>query len=250
MKAHITGLGLIIIGNEILDGRRQDAHFANASGLLIGHNLKLCYNMVLPDDERMITDQLRWAFASGIPFFCCGGIGATPDDLTRQCAAAAAGLPLEPHPEGTAILRQRFGNDTTPGRLRMAEFAKGSTLIPNPVNQVSGFSLNGGHFMPGFPNMAEPMMRWVLDTYYEKGQKQASVTYIAKDMREADLCTLMEDFVQSHPDVSFSSLPIAKPREGYRYELHLGVSGPAAAVTPAAHHLAKALKKAGVCFHT
>lgn len=250
MKTSIPAIGLIIIGNEILDGRRQDAHFENARLLLRQHNLKLAYSLVLPDTAPAITSQLEWAMhKAGCPFFCCGGIGSTPDDITRQCAAAAAGLPLEPHPEGTEILRRKFGEDCTPARLRMAEFAQGALLIPNPVNNVAGFSILNGHFMPGFPNMAKPMMQWVLATYYERGSEQGSVTYVASGVREADLCDLMEQFVSKHPDISFSSLPIAMPQSG-GYELHLGVSGPAAAVTPAAHGLAKALKNAGVVFAT
>lgn len=247
MKKVVPSIGLIIIGNEILDGRRRDAHFENARIMLTLHNLKMAYALILPDDANVITAQLRWAMESDCPFLCCGGIGSTPDDITRQCAAAAAGLPLIQHPEGTEILRRKFGIQSNPARLRMAEFAQGAVLIPNPVNNVAGFSIRDGHFMPGFPNMAKPMMQWVLDTYYEKGRQQASVTYIARDAREADLCDLMEDFVQSHPDVSFSSLPIALPTGG-GYELHLGVSGPAVAVTPAAHNLAERLKAAGIPF--
>jgi len=250
MKTAVTSIGLVIIGNEILDGRRQDAHFENARLLLRQHNLKLAYSLVLPDNESVITSQLEWAMnKAGCPFFCCGGIGSTPDDITRQCAAVAAGLPLVPHPEGTEILRRKFGDQSNPARLRMAEFPLGALLIPNPVNNVAGFSVDNGYFVPGFPNMAKPMMQWVLETYYEKGSEQASVTYVAVGAREADLCDLMERFVAEHPDVSFSSLPIAMPIKG-GYELHLGVSGPAAAVTPAAHNLAKALKDAGVVFAT
>ncbi len=250
MKTTVKAFGLVIIGNEILDGRRRDAHFAAARELLTRHNIKLAYTLILPDDGRIITAQLRWAMQAGIPFFCCGGIGATPDDITRQCAAEAAGLPLVPHPEGTAILRAKYGRDTTPARLRMAEFAEGSALVPNPVNQVSGFSIGGGYFVPGFPDMARHMMQWVLDTHYEKGLEQAAVAYLAPDAREADLCDLMEAFVEAHPEVSFSSLPVALRGPVPRYELHLGVSGPATSVIPAAHHLAQALKKAGVAFTT
>ncbi len=248
MKTSVESVGLIIIGNEILDGRRHDAHFENARLLLRQHNLKLAYALVLPDAAPVITSQLKWAMhKSGCPFFCCGGIGSTPDDITRQCAAAAAGRPLEPHPEGTEILRLKFGADCTPARLRMAEFAQGAVLIPNPVNNVAGFSILNGHFMPGFPNMTKPMMQWVLETYYERGCEQGAITYVATGVREADLCDLMEEFVSEHPDVSFSSLPIAMPKNG-GYELHLGVSGPAADVVPAAHDLAQALQAAGVVF--
>jgi molybdopterin-biosynthesis enzyme MoeA-like protein len=248
MKTSISAVGLIIIGNEILDGRRQDAHFENASRCLRNHNLRLAYSLTLPDSEPVITHQLKWAMGNpDTPFFCCGGIGATPDDITRQCAATAAAVPLVPHPEGTRILQAKFGQDATPSRLRMAEFPENANLIPNPINNVAGFSIGNGYFMPGFPTMATPMMQWVLDTYYEHGHQQSSITYIAKGVREADLCELMEAFVARHPNVSFSSLPIAMP-EGGGYELHLGVSGATTAVIPAAHQLQKSLKANDIAF--
>ncbi len=247
MKTRTETFGLIIIGNEILDGRRQDAHFHNVQPLLTRRNLRLAYTLILPDQADIITGQLRWAFACAYPFFCCGGIGSTPDDITRPCAAAAARLPLVAHPEGTALLERTFGAHATPARLRMAEFPEGATLIPNPVNAVSGFSIRNGFFMPGFPDMAQPMMQWVLDTYYAPGARQASISYAALNVREADLCDLMEAFVIAHPDVRFSSLPLAHPRDR-QFEIHLGVSGPEAPTLLAARHLEQHLQAAGVDF--
>ena len=106
--------------------------------------------------------------------------------------------------------------------MKMIEFPKGAVLIPNPVNQIPGFSIANGHFLPGFPSMAEPMTIWVLDTYYEKGEARVRRTLNLPGAREADLVPFMEAFIKSHPALSFSSLPrfvkggteVEEPKEG------------------------------------
>jgi len=216
------GFGLFVIGSEILDGRKRDAHFEKALGLLRARRIPFTYAMMLPDDPRRIEEQLRWAMAQPEPFFCCGGIGSTPDDYTRDCAARAAGVPTERHAEGVAILRSRFGKEATPARLKMVEFPAGSVLIPNPVNQVPGFAISNGHFLPGFPRMAEPMMAWVLDTWYAPGAARIARCLVLPGAREADLVDIMEAFIAEHPRVVFSSLPHFTPTGT---EVHFGLEG-------------------------
>ena len=240
-----AAFGLIVVGSEVLDGRRNDAHFDYARQLLRAHELELKYALIVPDDEVLLEAQLRWAMARREPFFCCGGIGATPDDLTRQCAARAAGVGLEFHPEGVAILERRWGKDATPARLRMVEFPAGSALVPNPFNQVPGFSIRNGYFVPGFPEMAHPMMAWVLETLYLSGEPRDSGALVLPGAREADLSDLMEAFVAAHPDVSFSSLPRYAPGGT---ELHLGVSGLRRRVGPAFADLQLRLSERGLMF--
>ena len=202
-----SGFGLIIIGSEILDGRRTDKHFDAARAVLTERSIPLRYVMIIPDDPVLIDGQLRWAMARPEPFFCCGGIGSTPDDYTRDCAARAAGVPLAYHPEGVVILKSRFGKDATPGRLKMVLFPQDATLIPNPINQVPGFTIRNGHFLPGFPEMARPMMAWVLKAWYAQGEKRMSRALLCPGAREGDLVGLMEAFVAAHPMLNFSSLP-------------------------------------------
>ncbi len=221
-KRHAAQFGLIVIGNEVLDGQQTDAHFPFALGLLTEYRIPLGWTMTLPDDAPTIEAQLRWAFARPEPFFCCGGIGATPDDLTRDCAARALGIELEHHPEGVAIIRERFEGGATPQRLLMVCFPKGARLVPNPVNRVPGFFIANGYFLPGFPSMAHPMMRWVLETHFALGAERASATLVLPRAKEADLVYLMEQFILAHPTLGFSSLP-AFAKDGPR--VHLGIKG-------------------------
>lgn len=206
-KTTPSGFGLIIIGSEILDGRIQDKHFENTMRLLGEHNYPLRYSIVLADEPELILEKLKWAMARPEPFFCCGGIGSTPDDYTRQCAAEAVGVPLEYHEDGVKILKKRFGKEVSISRLKMVEFPKGATLIPNPVNQIPGFSMGDSHFLPGFPSMAEPMTGWVLDTYYGIGRVKITRALRLPGAREADLVPMMESFIKTHPSISLFSLP-------------------------------------------
>ena len=244
-KKTAVGFGLIVVGNEILDGRRRDAHFTTVRTLLTERDLTLTYCLVLPDEPGTLTQQLRWAMARSEPFFCCGGIGGTPDDHTRDCAGAAAGVGVEYHEEGLRILRSRFGKEATPGRMKMVLFPEGAGLVPNPINQVPGFYIRNGYFLPGFPEMAGPMMAWILDTWYARGEERGSASLVLVGAREADMVDLMERFVRTHPEVSFSSLP------GFTAtgtELHLGLSGPVGPVREGLSDLRAELDKAGIPF--
>jgi molybdopterin-biosynthesis enzyme MoeA-like protein len=159
-------IGAIIIGDEILSGKRQDKHMPKLIELLGARGLQLAWSQYLGDDPELITSTLKRTLAGGDVVFSFGGIGATPDDHTRACAAKAADVELALHPDAEAEIRARFGDDITPRRLMMGEFPVGSEIIPNPYNRIPGFSLREHHFLPGFPQMAWPMMAWVLDTRY------------------------------------------------------------------------------------
>ena len=129
--------GALIIGDEIMRGKRQDKHMAQLIAILRSRGLTLAWCQYLGDDPELITATLRRTLAGPDIVFSFGGIGATPDDHTRACAAAAAGVDLLLHPEAEAEIRGRFGADTTPNRLKMGEFPRGASndterLQPHP----------------------------------------------------------------------------------------------------------------------
>jgi molybdopterin-biosynthesis enzyme MoeA-like protein len=171
--------GLIIIGDEILSGRRQDKHLAKLIELLSARGLALGWARYVGDDRPRITAALKDAFAGGDVVFCCGGIGATPDDHTRQCAAAALGRELLLHPQARELILERMrdvaaeqGLPYEPDRadnvhrLNMGVFPAGADIIANPYNKIPGFSVGEVHFVPGFPVMAHPMIESLLDGRY------------------------------------------------------------------------------------
>src|SRR3970040_1755098 len=101
--------GALVVGDEILVGKRQDKHLAFVIQALARRGLRLAWCEYQGDDPDRLTAALRRSFASGDAVFSFGGIGATPDDHTRQCAAAAAGTDIVLHPEAEAEIRARFG---------------------------------------------------------------------------------------------------------------------------------------------
>ncbi len=219
--------GALIIGDEILSGKRQDKHFPKVIEILKARGLALVWSMYLPDEPAVITAVLSSTLARDDIVFCFGGIGATPDDHTRQCAAKAAGVELVLHPDAKREIEARFGADAYPKRIEMGVFPAGSRIVPNPYNRVPGFSYARHHFFPGFPEMAWPMMEWVLDNEYphlHDLQPPVDVAIVVKDAGESQLIDLMNACIARYPGAKLFSLPSFTP-DGRRIEL--GVKGEA-----------------------
>jgi molybdopterin-biosynthesis enzyme MoeA-like protein len=237
--------GIIIIGDEILSGKRQDKHLAKCIELLAERGLSLSYADYVGDDPERITRTLKRAFSQTGVVFSCGGIGATPDDHTRQCAANALELELELHPEAEALIRERTRDVALESglpyeperpdnlhRLNMGRFPAGASIIPNPYNKIAGFSCQGEgggvvHFLPGFPVMAWPMMAWALDTFYAAyfhTEVRIEKSVIVMGAMEATLTPLMLAIEARFAGVKVFSLPSVDHPEFGRH-IELGVKG-------------------------
>ena len=244
----LPDFGLIVVGDELLSGRRGDRHVPKMIELLGERGLALSYVHMVGDDRPRLTALLQQAYASGDVMMCCGGIGATPDDHTRQAAAAAAGVELAMHPVAQALIVQRMEEqarqkghsfDATRAdnvqRLQMAVLPDSAQIIPNPFNRIAGFSMGHVHFFPGFPVMAHPMIEWVLDHFYPQWQRLrdwSEKAVLVKGGSESALTPLMEDIEARWPGVKVFSLPsVDHPVHGAHIEL--GVKGPSALVDAA-----------------
>jgi molybdopterin-biosynthesis enzyme MoeA-like protein len=222
--------GAIIIGDEILSGKRQDKHFSRIAELLGARGLRLSWVEYLGDDRRRLSETFKRTMAAGDVVFSCGGIGNTPDDHTRQAAAAALGVDLALHPEAFAELQIRFaGEDITDQRKLLVTFPAGVRMIPNPFNRIAGFMANDHYFVPGFPQMAHPMIEWALDTFY-RAEFQPVASTVEKAFLltgptayESALLDLMERIVAAYPTLRLFSLPSLVGKE--RRHLELGVEG-------------------------
>lgn len=226
-------VGLILIGDELLNGSRQDRHLSAVLSMLQIRGLPLAWVRMVGDEYPLLIKTLQETMQTPEIIFSFGGIGATPDDLTRQCAAAALGRRLIRHPQLQAILERRFGEAAYPNRIRMADLPDGATLIPNPINQIAGFKVLNHHFVPGFPNMAWPMIEWVLDTHYRHLQDTEPAIdqrWMLENAPESELIPMMEELLQTFPEVRLSSLPSTENR----FQIDFGLKGKRAAVAPAA----------------
>jgi len=237
--------GLLVVGDEILAGKRADRHCPHVIETLRGRGLQLAWARFTGDDHRRLVRELQLSRQDGVPVFCFGGIGATPDDRTRQAAAEAFAAPLARNPEAVALIESRFGAEAYPNRILMADLPGCCTLIPNAYNRIPGFSLCDHHFLPGFPIMAWPMLDWVLEHYYPavypaQGERSARVS----NVHESDLLQLLEALAGRHPQAGLFSLP----QLGEVDSIEIGFRGEQAAVEAAFAELVTSLEQRGLLF--
>ena len=259
--------GLIIVGDEILSGKRADRHFTKVIELLAARALRLEWAQYLPDERARLVRALRTTFAGADHVFSCGGIGSTPDDHTRQAAAIALGRELVLHSEAAELIAARCRDLAAEGRgsadmstpenrqrLKMGEFPVGSKIIPNPYNRIAGFAVQDHWFVPGFPVMAWPMIEWVLDSHYSAWfhrVPQAERSLIVFDTPESAIAPLMEDLEKRFSSIKAFSLPsVGDGSDGRiaRRHIELGVKGTPEQVDAAFAELMEAIARIGAPF--
>jgi molybdopterin-biosynthesis enzyme MoeA-like protein len=208
-------IGIILIGDELLNGSRQDKHMAKVIELLKVRGMSLSWVRIIGDTEEEISATLRQTIPTNDVVFSFGGIGATPDDLTRTSAAQAFGVTLERHDEAKAIIEEQFGERAYPNRILMSDLPVGASLIPNIINRVPGFKVAHHHFVPGFPNMSWPMVEWVLDTHYSQlfnAHPDVDWRWDILGVPESTILDMMNTLLETFPEVRLSSLPNTQRR--------------------------------------
>ena len=155
-EAKIVTACVLIIGNEILSGRTQDANLAFLAQGLNDVGIRLREARVIPDDHAVIVstvNQVRRAFDY---VFTTGGIGPTHDDITAQCVADAFGVTLILHPDAKRLLETHYPpGHLNEARLRMAMVPEGAVLLPNPISRAPGFQIGNVFVLPGVPSIMQ-----------------------------------------------------------------------------------------------
>jgi len=197
----------VIIGTELLNGRRRDKHFRFLNEHLIKRGWEQKASFVIKDEPQFIVDTFNFIKQDpNAVMFCFGGIGATPDDFTREAAAKAfTDDKMEIHEGAKACIVEQFGEkETYPHRINMAKLPIGAGLLQNIVTNVPGFYLQQRFFfVPGFPSMAQHMVIEALDKFYPKNKQKYRYSLKA-DCGE----NLLIDTMKKLPkDLDFSSLP-------------------------------------------
>ncbi|MCO6414435.1 MAG: competence/damage-inducible protein A [Thiogranum sp.] len=241
-----TRFGVLVIGDEMLCGKRLDKHLAHVIETLGARGMAVGWYRLAGDERRSLCETLRQTQENNEPVLCFGGIGATPDDNTRQAAAQAFGRPLEVHAGALALIEAQFGDAAHPNRIRMAELPQDALLIPNPVNRIPGFTLYEHHFFPGFPNMAWPMLEWVLERYYPVTGSRATHERSLRvfGAPESELLGLMEALTREFPAARLFSLP----HFGEPDNVEIGFRGEQVAVDAAFAGLVAALTQRRLLF--
>ena len=262
MNQALPKIRLILIGDEILSGRRQDKHMAQLIQFLAERGMQLNGVEIVSDAQDEIAAVLARSFATSDVVFCCGGIGATPDDRTRQAAAQALGVELALHPEAERLITERCADNERKGqgsgdmslpenqqRLQMGVFPAGSDIVPNSYNKIPGFFIRDHTFMPGFPVIAWPMMEWTLDHRYSSLHHQiqrVEHSFVVFEMPESRITPALEELERRWPDVRAFSLPsMGKGRP----HIDLGVKGEPAAAAEALSFLREEVLRLGGELH-
>jgi len=199
----------LIIGTEILNGRRVDKHFEFIRDELAKYGHELFASFVIKDDSELIAKCFKMIKADkDSVLFSFGGIGSTPDDLTREIASKIfREKPLQTHEQFKQDILKKFANEAYPHRIHMADLPPNSELIFNPINNMSGFSLDKRFFfVPGFPMMAHPMLSEIIKKYFGKKEIKFRKTLLAQTS-ENTLISIMQKIPS---DIELSSLPIFK----------------------------------------
>ncbi|MBE0496923.1 MAG: competence/damage-inducible protein A [Campylobacterales bacterium] len=235
----------VIIGSELLNGRRVDKHFTFLLHALKKRGWNLEGSFVIKDDPALM--QSVFSLLKSQPdtyIFSFGGIGATPDDCTREVAANVfRDDTLAPHPQAQALIHAQFGDRVTAHRLRMGELPKNAELLINVVNQIPGFALDGHFFfMPGFPSMAWPMVEEALERYVGTNPVRTFTCNFLVEAGESELIALMQALPK---EVELSSLPHLKEDGTREVEIYLASQHEALLLSSKAHFL-DGLSKKGI----
>jgi len=212
---------LVIIGTEILNGRRQDKHFTFVREELAKYGHELFASFTIKDDKMLIAQTYEMIQADeDAVMFSFGGIGSTPDDLTREIAAKVfRDAPLQTNEKFKQDIIQRFQEAAYPHRIHMADLPADAELLFNPVNNMSGFSLDKKYFfVPGFPSMSHPMIADVIQKQFAHAITKYRLTLLA-DTSEESLISLMQ---QLPSNIELSSLPMFVQGEA---KVELSLSG-------------------------
>lgn len=228
---------LVIIGDEILSGRTQDANLAYLAKWLNVHGIRLKAARVVPDETPAIVDAVNTLRAAHDYLFTTGGIGPTHDDITVDAIAAAFGVPVVIHPKAEALLKGYYQDRITPARLRMARVPEGATLIENAVSMAPGIRMGNVFIMAGIPKVMQAMLEALSGTL-EGGEPVLSRT-VAAYVAESQVAEMLLAVEKSHEGVQIGSYPLA--RDG-----RFGANFVVRSTSPAAMNAAAAAILAGI----
>jgi molybdenum cofactor synthesis domain-containing protein len=200
---------LLIIGNEILSGRTQDANLAYIALGLNDVGVRLKEVRVVPDDEGEIIAAVNTLRARFTYVFTTGGIGPTHDDITAECIAKAFGVPLLRDPRAVERLKQQIAPENlNEARLRMANIPEGGDLIENPISRAPGFRIGNVHVMAGIPRIMQAMFDGIKGSL--KGGKKILSQSIDLYIGEGAIAAGLTDIQNARPDVEIGSYPFSR----------------------------------------
>src|SRR5512143_51039 len=198
-------VGIVILGDEVLKAEINEANIAYMLPLLNDWGAEVVLCAILPDDVSTVVRHLRAYLEETDLLILTGGIGPTPDDITRDAVAQAAGVPLVVHPDAKAALEAYYGDRMNAHRMLMAHVPEGATLIPNPLSAAPGFFVGRMAAFPGIPRLLREMFAWIRP--YVAGKRKSRVTLLSQ-APESGYAGIMGEAQAAFPDVGIGSYPM------------------------------------------
>ena len=203
---------LVVIGDEILSGRTQDANLAYLARWLNIQGIRLKEARVVADDAAAIGAAVTACLDAHDYVFTTGGIGPTHDDITVDAIAAAMGVPVVHHPDAVAILTRYYGDRITEARMRMARVPEGAELVPNPETGAPGIRLGRLFILAGVPKITQGMLRG-LDGQLAGGRPVLSRA-VGAWAQESAVADLLAQVQTDHDGVQVGSYPFWRDGKG------------------------------------
>ena len=211
MAANNPTACLLVIGNEVLSGRTQDANIRFLATGLGELGIPLREVRVIPDVPQTIIDTVNEVRAKFDYVFTTGGIGPTHDDITSECIAAAFGVPWEPHPEAWARMERSYqAGGFNAARQRMATMPRGATLIDNALSVAPGFQIGNVYVMAGVPRVMQSMFEW-LAPRLQGGPKIEQFAVHAIGLPEGVIAEGLGAIQARYPQIDLGSYPFYRP---------------------------------------
>jgi molybdenum cofactor synthesis domain-containing protein len=202
---------LLVIGNEVLSGRTQDANIRFLATRLGELGIPLREVRVIPDVRETIVGTVNEVRSKFTYVFTTGGIGPTHDDITSECIAAAFGVPWEPHPVAWARMEASYRpGEFNPARQRMATMPSGASLIDNAMSVAPGFQIGNVYVMAGVPRVMQSMFDW-LAPRLEGGQRIESRAVHVVGLPEGLLAEPLKVIQERYPALDIGSYPFYRP---------------------------------------
>ena len=202
---------LLVIGNEVLSGRTQDANIRFIALKLGEIGMPLREVRVIPDVPEVIIGTVNEARAKFDHVFTTGGIGPTHDDITSECIAAAFAVPWEPHPVAWSRMERAFTpGEFTAARQRMATMPRGASLIDNAISVAPGFTMGNVHVMAGVPRIMQSMMETLLH-HLPRGRPIVSRAVHVIGLPEGLIADGLGAIQRRYPDIDVGSYPFYRP---------------------------------------
>jgi len=208
MKQELTA-AVLIIGNEILSGKTQDANLKFLGESFARLGITLIEARVIRDEPDVIVAVLNECRSRYSYVFTTGGIGPTHDDITAESVARAFGVELVLDPEAARRIG-KGSRDINPARLKMAMIPEGASLIDNPISHAPGFRIENVFVLAGIPSIARAMFG-SLEHELDGGDPILS-EHVDIYAREGDFAAELTRIAERHPDVEIGSYPFS--REG------------------------------------